>query len=98
MYRSNYLVSTTLTLCKIVEEENIFDKHNFDIHWKAIIIYSKIINDEDNEITILLNENQWEWASILRNLEMLIVIKKWICFSLYLLENDLNLIFGCLMY
>ena len=65
---------------------------------RTIITYSKIINDEDNKITILLNENQWELASILENLKMLIVIKKWICFNLYLLKNDLNLIFDYLMY
>ena len=38
------------------------------MHWEAIeeplITYSKIINDEDNEITIIPNENKWEWASI----------------------------------
>ena len=48
----------------IVEKENFLDKNDFDMHWKAIeeslITYSKIINDENNEIIILRNENQCE--------------------------------------
>ena len=40
-----------------------------------LITYWKIINDENNEITILLNENEWEWVSIFVNLKILIVIK-----------------------
>ena len=46
----------------VVKEENLFDKDDFDMDQDAIeeplITYLKIINDKDNEITILLNESQ----------------------------------------
>ena len=58
---------------QLVEEENFFD-----MDWEAIeqplITYSKIIKKETNEITILPNESQSEWASTFENLKMLIVI------------------------
>ena len=83
-------------------EENFLDKDDFDMDWKAIekplITYSKIINDEDNEITIILNECQWEWASIFEKFENVNCNNEWFCFNLYLLDNGLDLIFGYLMY
>ena len=50
----------------VVEEKNLIDKDDFDMDCEAIeeplITYLKIINDEDNEIIILSNKSQWEWA------------------------------------
>ena len=63
----------------IVEEENFLDKYDFDMDWETIeeplITSSKIVDDEevdfdeDDEITILPNQSQWEWASIFEELE-----------------------------
>ena len=63
----------------IAEEENFLDKYDFDMDWETVeellITSSKIVDDEEvvfdeyDEITILPNQSQWEWASTFEELE-----------------------------
>ena len=84
-----------------MRKKNFLDKDDFDIDLKDIseplITFSKIINVEEIFI-ILPNKSKWGWTSIFEKLVNDYCDNKWFCFSLYLLEDGLNLIFGCLMY